>query len=51
MKNRNLALTEKANSLGELGNYTQVIAYYDKILAIYPENIEAIASKKNLLLL
>ena len=35
-------LIDKARSLGNLGNYTEAIKYYDKILRIDPNNMDAL---------
>jgi len=44
-----LALTDKGNALGGLGNYTKVITYYDKALAIDPRYIADLTIKGNFL--
>jgi tetratricopeptide (TPR) repeat protein len=38
-------LNDKAKSLGNLGNYTEAIKYYDKALRIDPDNTEALHGK------
>jgi tetratricopeptide (TPR) repeat protein len=43
------ALIEKGNALGSLGNYTEAISYYDKVLAIDPKDVNALYNKGNAL--
>src|SRR5215213_9380027 len=38
-------LNDKAKSLANLGNYTEAIQYYDKILSMDPDNTEALHGK------
>ena len=42
-------LINKGNALSRLGNYTQAIQYYDKALAIDPNNAIALYNKGNTL--
>lgn len=39
------SLLEKANHSYGLGNYSQAIQYYDKVLAIDPNNINSLQKK------
>ena len=39
------ALVDKGLALDDLGNYTGVIAYFDKVLAIDPKNVFALTFK------
>ena len=39
------ALVDKGIALDSLGNYTGAIAYYDKVLAIDPKDVDALTSK------
>ena len=43
------ALNNKGLSLDNLGNYTGAIAYYDKVLAVDPNNVAALSNKGNAL--